>query len=366
MLSEKLNFKNFEIYKKVRDLVYRFSPSMLLLGLTTLLSGKNGVNSNLVFECLIIYPVLMPIVRMGMPLKILDKSSEIQQANMKSWLLLYLILSFFSTLIYLIISVEYLFFISLSIIGAAFYNWGTVDIRNGQGYGYLKYNSPVYILMLLYLFYGDLVLIITSILILFCFITLILGGPLKLDLSFTFPRWLNDCLGATVLPFAIFSLVSTLDFMGPNEYMVIKLSAILSSSMSALLLLKVSTLSIEELSPRFFKIKLSYLPTVLLLGLVLIMISIILVGVNYTRYIVLLILVEMIAFIFGQYNVLNILMGKQYAIMLSSFIVLIISAVIWLLLTKFSLGNTALFGFIIYSSILLSWQFISRLLFRYV
>ena len=95
MLSGKLNFRTFEIYNKVRDLVYRFSPSMLLLGLTTLLSGKNDVNSNLVFESLIIYPVLMPIVRMGLPLQILDKSCEIQQAKMKSWLLIYLILSFF-------------------------------------------------------------------------------------------------------------------------------------------------------------------------------------------------------------------------------------------------------------------------------
>ena len=349
-----------ESLRKGTDLAFRFLPSALLFGLTKLISIATGEVSDRAFDILILYPVLMPIFRIGIPLQILENPEKHKPSDLGIHTLLSGTGALFFLCMYAITATTIFLTIALGLLGAISYNLGTTFISKGSRIGYLLYNGPVYLALIFYLFYPNSALVsLVGSAIIITLSTLKFGKFILLSTGWSI-RWLNDVLGAIILPFSIFTIVSTFNSLGPNEFLTIKICSMLSASVSTLIILRINRSRSEgKLRSHFIRIRNSMLPIGIVGFLALAGASLIISGTSVLYLTLFVLSLEIIALRFGQYNLLNILSGNQLAILQSSAITCAFSLLMFVTFQTGFVADTVFVGMLSYACLITIWHILS-------
>ena len=323
-----------DIYDTGFKILFRFSSSISLFVFAFLIDKfiVNEYHQSWYLEFLLVFPVFSSISRFGLPLQILSNSISNNKEILnviKYQVILIIILS----ITYLITSSDYLFLLSICPIGSILFNYGVGNIRKGIVSGYFFQNGMIYLIMIItcfcteWFFYNSKT--ISLFLITFCFIYLYKVKHVKLQLI-DLKNYFSDSLNAFTIPFIIFLAFKSGNSLDTGDFLIIKSTALISSSLGGLLLLDFKKIDEREnniekmnffsvLKKKYFKF---YIVLVIIIS-----------GFNIFSYyekiylLIFLILFETLCFFKGQKNILNIYFNNQDGIIKSNFISVVITIV---------------------------------------
>lgn len=361
-----LNLLRQNIYK----ISLRFSPSILLLFLSVL-ADKFSINieyKSWYLDLMLAFPIYSCILRLGMPLKILSKNivSDQEPLMVKKY---QAIINALLCILYFITGAEELIILLISSIGALYFNEGVKKIREGSVVGYFYQNGIIYLLLCLTFlfqrFFFENIGLFIFLLFMYSIWCIIKYWSIRLK-PLDLKSYFSDLINSFVVPIIIylsFKFESSLDV---DDFIIIKSTAVLSSSLGSLLILKfkkMDHLRFDSDKFKFFtagKYELINLYLILVFGLI---------SFTITMYfekvflLLLLLLFESIWFFCGQFNLLNIYFNRQTKIILANILSL---ASIAILAPVINLINIPWSGIILYLTGCSLYQSFSFIIYKYI
>jgi len=312
--------KLFALEQKNRifDLACRSIPAVILFALiksVDFIDSKAPI-AELLMEALLLIPILVPFLRFGLPIHLqqaLPLNEKIQTKDNFFW---FQLITFFAIQPLYFVNLNAYLILSLTVISASLFNLGCFYIREGQRKGFIIQNGLVNGALLvaacLFLLKPNSISIfyfIQAETFLLLVITFYLYKPkspdfIGINLSNIKP-YLVDALTTFLFPLITFFTLKNMAYLSADFLLLLKISAFISGSIGALILIRVKHLDNNENKTALFnQIKLSQFKIFYILSCVSIICVAILVELALLPYFIILLIFEFIILKAGHFNIL--------------------------------------------------------------
>ena len=223
-------------------------------------------------------------------------------------------------------------------IGSLLFNFGVAKIRTGDVKGYFFQNGLVYLILIISCFVSDIFFLYSKsiAIILLCFSMFYIFANIKIPLKkINLKNYFSDTLNSFIVPFIIFLAFKTGANLDAGDFIIIKATSLISSALSAMILLDFKKIDVIEDKIEKRNLFLSCRKNYINLYILLIVFIIPLVIFLYSEKIFLLfslIIFETLWFFKGQFNLLNIYFNNQLGIIKANCFTAISVFIVYLLI----------------------------------
>ena len=303
---------------RVLDLVCRSVPAVVLFALIKSVDfiDSKATISEFLMEALLIIPILLPFFRFGLPIHLQQALSFKKKVQAKDNLFWFQLVIFLSIQPLYFVNLTAYLILSLTVISALLFNLGCFYIREGKRPGFIIQNGLVngslLIAVCLFILKPENTNIFHFIMIeifVVLLITFYLYKPkapdlIGINLSNIKP-YLVDSLTTFLFPLVTYFTLKNLFYLSVDFLLLLKISAFISGSIGALILIRVKQLDHNEGKTDVFnKIKLSLLNVFYILSSVSMICVAFLVEFKLLPYFIILLIFEFILLKFGHFNIL--------------------------------------------------------------